>query len=98
MPTTSITFTTDSSLFDLFIQAACASYGYRSTVPDPANPGQVITNPQTPAQFAQQKVVDYCVEVVRSYQTELAAQQARKTASDNLDTQVASTPIQVTVS
>jgi hypothetical protein len=97
MPSTSITFTTDSSLFDLFIQTACASYGYRTTVPDPTNPGQLIPNPQTPAQFAQQKVIDYCVEVIRAYQMELAAQQARKTASDNLDTQVAGTPIQVTV-
>jgi hypothetical protein len=98
MPTTSITFTTDSSLFDLFVQAACASYGYRTTVPDPANPGQLIPNPQTPAKFAQQKVIDYCVEVVRAYQTEVSAQQARKAASDSLDAQVAVTPIQVTVS
>lgn len=98
MPATSITFTTDSSLFDLFVQAACISYGYRTTVPDPANPGQLIPNPQTPQQFAQQKVIDYCVEVVRAYQTEQAAQAARKAASDNLDTQVAATPIQVTVS
>jgi hypothetical protein len=98
VPSTSITFTTDYSLFDLFVQAACTSYGYRDMVPDPANPGQLIPNPQTPQQFAQQKVVEYCVEVVRAYQTELAAQQARKAASDNLDAQVASSPIQVTVS
>jgi hypothetical protein len=97
MASTSITFTTDSSLFDLFVQAACVSYGYRDTIPDPANPGQLIPNPQTPQQFAQQKVIDYCLEVVRAYQTELAAQQARKTASDSLDAQVAVTPIQVTV-
>jgi hypothetical protein len=98
MPSTSITFTTDSSLFDLFVQAACASYGYRDTIADPTNPGQIVPNPQTPQQFAQQKVIDYCVEVVRSYQTEVAAQQARKAASDSLDAQVAVTPIQVTVS
>jgi hypothetical protein len=71
MPSTSITFTTDSTLFDLFVQAACASYGYRDTIADPANPGQIIPNPQTPQQFAQQKVIDYCVEVVRAYQTEV---------------------------
>jgi hypothetical protein len=98
MPSTSITFTTDSTLFDLFVQAACASYGYRDTIADPANPGQIIPNPQTPQQFARQKVIDYCVEVVRAYQTEVAAQQARKAASDSLDAQVAVTPIQVTIS
>lgn len=51
--------------------ALCADY--LDTIPDPANPGQRIPNPQTKAQYAKQKVRDMILGVVISYERDQAA-------------------------
>jgi len=41
----------DATAKQQVIDAFAAARGYQDTIPDPANPGQVIANPQTKQQF-----------------------------------------------
>lgn len=91
-----IRFTADQALLDAFIQAACTAYGYQAEIPNPNNPGKFIPNPQTPAQFAQQCVINYCIDIVRAYQSSQAAENARQEAIHSFAQQINSSPITAT--
>lgn len=86
-----VTFTADDTVLNLYVQAACALYNYQPTI-------NGTDNPQTPAQFASQKVVDFCKEVTAGYQASVAAEQARQAAITAVKAQIDATPISVTVS
>lgn len=87
----SVTFTADQTLFDLYVTAACAQYGYKATLPDGT------ANPQTPGQFAQQLIIKFATDVTKAYQAQLAAEAARQAAIQQVDNTVAATPITVTM-
>jgi hypothetical protein len=63
-------------------QAFANVYGYQETVPDPANPGQMIDNPETKIQFAERKVREYVYEVTTGHEATKAADTARKNRID----------------
>ena len=92
----SITFSFPDEAVPLIAQAFCDSYGYRSTIPDPDSPGKTIPNPQTPAEFTRQKVVDYVREVCRGYIAKTAIAQAKATAQQVAQKQVDDIPVTVT--
>jgi len=46
-----ITFTIPDNLMPRVINGICGKYGYQETIDDPENPGQVIDNPETKANF-----------------------------------------------
>src|ERR1035437_11001703 len=73
--TTNINFAIDSTLITEAVQALCAQGGYQALIPDPANPGQTIPNPQTRPQFAKQVIRDFIRNAVLE-QRNRAAQQA----------------------
>lgn len=60
--------------------AFAAAYGYSATVPDPANPGQTIPNPENKTQFTQRMVRKYMHEVVKGYEATKDAETARQAA------------------
>jgi hypothetical protein len=37
------------------VDALCWQFGYKETIPDPANPGSTIPNPETQNQFAKRQ-------------------------------------------
>jgi hypothetical protein len=74
---TTVSFTFPDEYAAQITEALCATQGYRSQVPDPARPGQLMPNPQTPQQFARECIVAYCRGVLRAYQLAKAADDAR---------------------
>ena len=60
------------------ITALCANYQYNATISDPHsdNPQDSIDNPQTPYQFANERVREYLIENTISYEAKLDRQQA----------------------
>jgi hypothetical protein len=57
------------------------AYNYQATIPDPANPGATIPNPENKVQFMQRKVREYIKEVVKGQEAVAAAEAARTTAA-----------------
>lgn len=72
-------------------EAFCRRFGYQPIVAD--GEGNPIQNPQSPAEFAQQKVVDY----VRSVVIEDGIQQAIEAVRVTIPEQVNSIPVTVEV-
>lgn len=61
--------------------AFAIAYGYQDQVPDPANPGAMIPNPETKAQFTKKKVADFIRNTVIAVESEKAATDARVASS-----------------
>ena len=80
MATGSVSFTADQTLLDLFVTAACKQYNYQTNIPDPANKGKTIPNPQTPGQFAKQCIINYAKSITKNYQIQQAMESARISA------------------
>lgn len=66
------------------VEAFTKQYGYQDTIPDPANPGQTIPNPETKNQFVQKMIRNYIKETVAGYQGMAANQAAAQKARDDL--------------
>lgn len=64
-------------VFDAF----AAAYGYQATID-----GQ--PNPQTRAQFARQKVIEFIKNTVKAQEAQAAADSARSAAAANVESQV----------
>ncbi len=71
-----LTFSFDTGAVPVsrIVDAMALEYGYQATVPDPANPGQTLPNPQTKVQFAKAQIGRIIKETV-SHQERRAAQQ-----------------------
>jgi hypothetical protein len=65
--------------------AFAAVYGYQATLPN-GDP-----NPQTKAQFAKARTIDYIKDVVKSYEAQRDAEVARQAAIDSVDAGVTPT-------
>lgn len=62
MPT--IPFTFSQQAFNDYVDAICYLRGYQVIVPDPLNPGQSISNPETKNAFAKRmKLIDFKGEI-----------------------------------
>jgi hypothetical protein len=69
------------------VEAAFAfQYGYQATLPDEANPGQSLPNPETKSQFVKRMMAEHLRSVVKAYEVGLAQQQAGATAGAGIDT------------
>jgi hypothetical protein len=77
MATLTFSFDTGTVPISTILDAFGTQYGYRATVPDPANPLLTVTNPETQAQFARRMVKQYIVDVVKGAQTNAAINTAR---------------------
>ena len=64
MATTPITINIDSTLITEAITALCFQGGYQTQIPEPANPGSFIANPQTQGTFAKQMVINYVKNII----------------------------------
>jgi hypothetical protein len=67
------------------IGSLCRMYNYSATVDDPENPGQMLDNPETPAQFANRMVRNYIRDVVTAdavNQAQGALDAARQSAAN----------------
>ena len=68
---------------DRILTAVCANYNYQAKITDPNadNPNTTIDNPQSPYQFANEKVRKYLIENTTSYEAKQARQAALNTLS-----------------
>lgn len=92
----SITFSFPDESAPLIAAAFCNTYGYQTQVPDPANPGQLIPNPQSPDEFARQKVADYVRDVCRAYIAQQKLAEAQTQARQLAQQQVDAIPVTIT--
>lgn len=67
------------------IQSFCDAYGYQATIPDPANPGQTINNPQSKQAFYNSKLTEFIKDIHRSVTIKAAELAAANTAKTNAD-------------
>lgn len=74
---TAITFTLDDDTAVLLTTAFCAEFGYQPN------------DQQTPQQFAQQKVVDYCRSIVKRH----LEQSARETIATQIEAMTATVTV-----
>lgn len=70
------------------LDAFAATYSYSATIPDPANEGQTLPNPETKTQFCRRMLRRYIVDVVKAYESTSAAEAARTTAAAGVETQL----------
>ena len=82
MATLTLTFDTGAATVASIVDDLAAANGYQATIPDPANPGQTLPNPQTKAAFAKEMVRQYIVRTIRDYRKEAAAKLAREAAAE----------------
>jgi hypothetical protein len=83
---------TDDVKAGRIVDAMAANYGWQAKVPDPAfvptseNPvAPMIDNPVNKVQFARDQVRKFLLDNVKSFETQDAAEKARKKASDKVD-------------
>lgn len=67
MATTTIQTNIDNAILADAIAALCWSVNYQATIPDPANKGQFITNPITPAIAAKAALAGIVANVYVQY-------------------------------
>jgi hypothetical protein len=67
------------------IDSFATAYDYQATVPDPANPGQTIPNPQSKQAFFNRRLTLFIRDVHKSEQVKVAAKTATDTASAAAD-------------
>lgn len=77
-----LTFSFDTGIIPLsrIVDAMAITYGYSATIPDPANLGQTIPNPETKAQFGRKQIRRIIMESVRNAEVI----QARTTAESGV--------------
>jgi len=78
----------DKASHDALIAAFASQYGYQATLPDPANPGQTIPNPQSTKQFMMAKMTQYLKDIYRADAISTATKSAGTTASSAVDSVV----------
>lgn len=84
-PNATVVLYKDTAAKNEVLDAFASARGWTATVPDPANPGQTIANPQSKQQAFNAALTQFIRETVRATQGEAAATTARKTATDAAD-------------
>ena len=78
----------DSASKNKIIDAFATAYGYQANIPDPANPGQTIPNPQSKQGFFNARLTAYIKDVYKAQQVATAAKTASDTAASAADAEV----------
>ena len=68
--------------------AFAIAYHWSATIPDPANPGSTIPNPESKTQFAQRKVREYVKNVVKGVEAPAARNAAGVAAEAAVDNEI----------
>lgn len=79
-----LTITIPDVALQRVLAAFAANFGYRLAVPDPANPGQTIPNPQTLAAFAQEQVRLWVKGIVKNHEGKTALLKAHADVDSQL--------------
>ena len=82
MATLSLSCDTGSVTVARIVDAMALHYGYQATIPDPANAGQTIANPETKTQFAKSQIRRIIMEAVKSAEVAQVRQAAEATVTD----------------
>ncbi len=82
MATLSFSFETGSVTVARIVDAMALHYGYQANIPDPANAGQTIANPETKAQFAKSQIRHIIMEAVKNAEMTEARQAAEATVTN----------------
>lgn len=78
----------DNASKDAIIGAFCLMRGYQATVPDPANPGSTIPNPQSKQQFFNKAIEQFLRDTYKASKVHAAEQSARTTAAATADAEL----------
>ncbi len=83
-----LTFTISDAVAQRVVDAFAVQYNRPELVPDPANPGQYIPNPETKAAFARRLTKEYIKGVVKAAEASQAAEAARLAAIVDVDADI----------
>lgn len=75
----------DAAAKNKVVDSFATAYGYQATIPDPANPGQTINNPQSKQAFYNARLTDFIRDIYRSVTIRAAEVAAAVTAKTNAD-------------
>lgn len=78
----------DKASKDAIIDAFVDQYNYQSTVPDPANPGATIPNPQSKAAFTNDRIKSFIKEVYTASNVSAATKSAATSSKATVDSVV----------
>lgn len=88
MATLAISFTVPDAHATQIRNDFCDYHGYKVNIPDPANPGQTIPNPQSRTDFIKQKVGEFIKDSVRAFRANADAETARNAALNTVNTNI----------
>lgn len=88
MPTLEFSFTTTTANITRAIQGVAYQNKYQDEIDDPDNPGEMIPNPETKAQFAKRMIKEYIINNVRAWEANQAADAARTAAIEAVEDEV----------
>lgn len=70
------------------IDAFCDQYGYQETIPDPDNPAQTISNPQTKQEFYHEQLTAYLRDIYKASKVAIATRTAATTALEEAENEL----------
>lgn len=76
---------------DRIFQAFAERFGYQDRLPDPANPGQTIPNPETKKQFTGRTAKGMVFELVRNQEISRGEREAAESASTKAKSEISIT-------
>jgi hypothetical protein len=79
-----ITISVPDAAMPRVVDAFTKQYNYQDTIPDPANIGQTLPNPETKAQFTQRMIRTHIKDTVAMYEGMAANQTAAQKARDDI--------------
>jgi nucleoid-associated protein YgaU len=81
----SVTISWDAQYDQRVIEGIAYQHGYQDMIEDPENPGQMIPNPETKAQFAKRMAQRWVKECIKAWEATQAAEQARQDALEDAE-------------
>jgi|SRR5581483_2679555 len=85
MSNTNVTITADDSIISMFVEASCALYGYNASTG------------QTPGAFAQDQLIKFCKDVIKSYQIREETRKASDAIASQIGTLLDNASVAITV-
>lgn len=91
MATLSFSWEVTAANLTRIIDGIAYQHNYQDEIEDPAKPGETIPNPKTKAEYADEMAWRWVKENVKAYEANQAADTARTTAIDAVETEVTKT-------
>lgn len=80
------TITVPDTVVPRLREAYAARYSYQEQIPDPANPGTMIANPETLNQFTTRMIRDQMKQVLAEHEAQVARNAAAEKAATDFGT------------